>query len=221
MVEVKAANPLIRAFVVLILPLTASCRSATASGAPTSPSPYILRSAGNRSQLDTPEKMCIASIVLDATVQSYGTSRWNTKSGSLPPGLSPVSLSTLGFTMYTPLRLTGTRVLLDSRATSSHEFVVVGGRVGSIIDEEGLQPLTGHRYLLLFAPGQIALSAKPDFTTLYVTDAFQIDDRGNALFPQSLVGPAGRDIPGPDKRVGVSSIGDQLTKCVRLIKPGA
>ena len=162
--------------------------------------------------------MCIASLVLDTIVQSYGTSHWNTQSGALSPGLSPVSLTTLGFTVYTPLRLTGTRVLLDNRTSSNDQFVMVGGRVGSITDQEGPQPLAGHRYLLLFAPGQIALSDKPDYATLFVTDAFQIDEGGNALFPQSLVDPAGRDVPAPDKRVAMSSIGDQLISCIKPVK---
>ncbi len=214
-------NLLLHAYLILTLPLAVSCGPLSAAGAQNSPSPYILQSSVDRTPLDTPERMCIATLVLDTTVQSYGTSHWNTQTGALPPGLSPVSLTTLGFTIYTPLRLTGTRVLLDNRSSPNDQFVMVGGRVGSIADQEGPEPLAGHRYLLVFAPGQIALRAKPDYTTLFVSDAFQIDDGGNALFPQSQVDPAGRDVPAPDKRVSVSSIGDQLMRCVKPVKPAS
>ncbi|HEY7356280.1 MAG TPA: hypothetical protein VH590_07430 [Ktedonobacterales bacterium] len=140
-----------------------------------------VRVSDDKIPLNTPERMCGASLVVDAQIAALGPGHWNTPDGSRPPG-DAKTISESPYAIYTPLRLSAPHTYLDQRKqpTSTKEFDVIGGTVGAdrYIEEDAPHVAVGQRYLLIFIPG-------PDLPThtyteawLYLTEAFPIDAQG-------------------------------------------
>jgi hypothetical protein len=202
-------------FASMCVGVTSACSDGQAQvGASAAPSPFVIRFHGDRILFDTPAQMCVASVVLDATVGRHGAAHWNTASGALPQGAGIGLITTQGFDVYIPIAFSGERALLDNRTQPNHEFATVGGTLGLISDQTGLpELLPGQRYLAVFVPGHRPLSPQPDYSTLIAIDAFQIDGHANVLFPRSQQTAAGRDITAPPKAVPLVVLAQQLSRC--------
>lgn len=181
-----------------------------------SPSASPLSIVGNVEHLpfDTPQRMCKAQLVVDATVSALGVAHWNTPDGTRPPWASSAVIETQGLQIYRPIQLTGTALLVDHRSFEQRELVAIGGTVGvDTITENYPLPLVGQRYLLVFVPGQRPPMLDPDYATLILTDAFEIDANDDILFPRNQVLPNGQDIAGGFTRMPLSRLKQQLIAC--------
>jgi hypothetical protein len=158
--------------------------------------------------------MCTANIVVDAVVSGLGATHWNTIDGARPTYLTGLAVETQGYQIYRSIQLTRLQILVDHRVVQTSEFAAVGGVVGmdNLTDDYPL-PNVGHRYLLIFVPGQRPLVPAPDYSTLILVDAYRIDTAGNLLFQTAGIAPNGQDVPGGTHSVPLSEFSKQLAQC--------
>ncbi len=209
----------IYAVVVLISSACSSAPTPKSDSALSAPATPALNINVNTERLpfDTPQRMCVAHLVVDAVVSGWGATHWNTSDGARPSDLTALAVETQGYQIYRPLQLTKLQALVDHRTGPTIEFVSVGGSVGrDTLSEDYPLPTVGQRYLLVFVPGQRPFVPAPDYSTLTLVDAFNIDTVANVLFPTAGIAPNGFDLPGTIRSVPLSRFTEQLVRC-----PGA
>ena len=168
--------------------------------------------------LNTPELMCKAILVMDASVSSVGPGHWNTPDGSKPAGADASWFGTGGYAVYTPLSLSSMHVYIDHRSQPTTEFDTVGGKAGPDSDDEGSYPsvTAQYRYLFTMVDGfQVGKGDVP--TVLIANDAFPIDDQGMVTLEPAHTefGPGGKNQTEnfPAVTMPLTQIVQQLAAC--------
>ena len=128
---------------------------------------------------DTPERMCHAPLVMDATIAALGASRWNTSDGARPANITdPNTLVWQGYLIYTPFQVSSSHIYLDVRQQPISVFATFGGRVGADRYIKGGFPqvAAGQRYVLVLIPGLVTQAQQGQAPTwMAVAGAFPID----------------------------------------------
>lgn len=129
--------------------------------------------------LNTPELMCKATLVMDASVASVGPGHWNTPDGSKPAGADASWLGMGSYAIYTPLFFSFIHIYVDHRSQPTAEFDMVGGSAGPDRDEEAAYPHVTIRQRYLFTMLDGFQVRKGDVLTVMIAnDAFPIDAQG-------------------------------------------
>ncbi len=166
----------------------------------------------SRFELDSPELMCKASLVMDTHVDAVGPSHWNTPDGARPPNADKDLILSKGYQIVAPIRSSRNAVLLDQRHAPTTEFVTLGGQIGQDrYRVDGFPQLSpGRRYLVVFTAG-LAGGTGVTQSVLVAYNAFPIDSQEMVLLRQEVV-EQGR-VSQKQVKLPLAQIVQQLSRC--------
>ncbi len=166
---------------------------------------------------DTPERMCHATMMMDATIAGLEASRWNTPNGARPANIvDPNTLIQQGYLIYTPLQIASSHIYTDFRQQPTSVFATFGGRVGAdrYIADGRPQVEAGKRYVLALIPGLEAQGQSQAEEWMGVAGAFPIDAQSIVtLRPAHSEGKGASSQDYPAVTMPLSQLTQQLASC--------
>jgi len=175
-----------------------------------------VRIEADRWAYTTLQSLCTSLLTSEVVVASHDLPRWNTANGQRPPVASGDAIFTQGYRILTPVLFAKQQPLIDHRASSTKEYVQLGGSVGQdsmLID--GFPRLNdGGHYVVVFAPGSLPAGQGTTTAWLVIYDAFPIDEQGMVVFQaggsKSEPGPGQ---PQPEITMSLTTLKQQLATC--------
>lgn len=169
-----------------------------------------------RIPVDTPERMCGATLVIDARITALLRSHWNTLSGTRPAGVDPTKLPDQGYAIYTPLQFSSLHIHVDRRQQQqTGEFALLGGQVGSdrYIADETPPVSAGNSYLMVLVAGVDQTHVHTE-NLMVVDAAFPIDAQGIVTLQAAHTEGKGASVQQfPAVTMPLSQLTQQLASC--------
>jgi hypothetical protein len=165
----------------------------------------------DRFPLNTPQLMCMATLVVDASISAIKPGHWNTPGNTAPPTTDATTILRQGYIIYTPILLSGMVTHVDHRKQQTSEFVLLGGQAGPYLYNVRFPTVTpGMHYLLVFVPASDHQTRAYTQKWLVVTDAFPIDAQGIVTLQPKVTEPDGTT---PAVTMPLSQLTQQLATC--------